>query len=230
MLSLLTTVFLLWAPAPAHTAADDADRVVAAVVAAVRERMGAGATVSVVNLRVLHSVEAQRIRAVPDPAARLDGPIRFTIESMEPADRLRPVPSGRAQATLRVIVDHAHAERPIVRGRELLPGDLVAARHAIETGLLRPVPTFDDAGRSRALRDLAAGACLGRSALAVAPTVRVGDEVVATASVAGARVSATMVAAQNGGPGSVIRVVNAQSRRALKARVVSAGIVEIVHD
>lgn len=230
MLSLLMTALLLSA-APGHAATGDAgDPVASAIVAAVRERMGAGATVLVDELRVLSPVEAQRLRAIPDPAARLDRPMRFTLESMEPADQLRSARRGRAQATVRVILDHAHAQRAIMRGHDLRADDLAPARHAIETGLLRPVPTLAEAHRSRALRDLAAGACLGRSVLAVAPTVRVGDEVVATAVVFGADVSATMVAAQNGGTGSVIRVINAHSRRALKARVVSAGTVEIVHE
>ncbi|MFA5907790.1 MAG: flagellar basal body P-ring formation chaperone FlgA [Vicinamibacterales bacterium] len=229
MLSLLTTALLLSAPGPT-AAGDPGGRVAAAIVAAIRERMGADATVLVEDLRVLSPVAAQRMRAIPDPAARLDRPMRFTLESTEPAESRRSARRGRALASVRVILDHAHARRAIGRGHDLRTDDLAPARHAIETGVLRPVPTLAEAHRSRAVRDLAAGACLGRSVLALAPTVRVGDEVVATAVVSGADVSATMVAAQNGGTGSVIRVINAHSRRALKARVVSAGTVEIVHD
>lgn len=227
MWSLLTSALLLAAPGAA--AGDPGGPVTAAIVAAIRERMGAAAMVVVEDLRVLSPIEAPRLRAIPDPAARLDGPMRFTLESMAPGDPRHPV-RGRVQARVRVILEHAHARQAIVRGQDLRADDLAPAHHAIEAGLLRPVPTLAEAQRSRALRDLAAGACLGRSVLALAPTIRVGDEVVATAVVSGAAVSAMMVAAQSGGTGSVIRVINARSRRALKARVVSAGAVEIVHD
>jgi flagella basal body P-ring formation protein FlgA len=37
-----------------------------------------------------------------------------------------------------------------------------------------------------------------------------------------------VVASEHGDPGRVIQVVNPQTRRALKARVLSAGVVEIL--
>jgi hypothetical protein len=39
-----------------------------------------------------------------------------------------------------------------------------------------------------------------------------------------------MVAADSGNPGSIIRVVNRDTRRALRARIISNEIVEIIHD
>ena len=156
--------------------------------------------------------------------------MRFTIEPLVAAGAARQARTGRVHATVRVTVDHAHARHAVVRGADLTAKDVVAGRHEIEAGPLRPLPTLADAGRSRALQHLAEDACLGRAALAVAPTVRSGEGVIAIARAAGAQVSATMVAIQSGNTGSVIRVVNQDSRRALKARVVATGIVEIIHD
>jgi flagella basal body P-ring formation protein FlgA len=58
--------------------------------------------------------------------------------------------------------------------------------------------------------------------------VRTGQEVLAISTITGVTASAHMVAAESGDAGSVIRVVNQQSRRALKARIVSSGLVEIL--
>jgi len=48
--------------------------------------------------------------------------------------------------------------------------------------------------------------------------------------VGGIEAEARMVAADNGDKGSVIRVVNPESRRSIRARVVAAGVVEVIHD
>jgi flagella basal body P-ring formation protein FlgA len=62
------------------------------------------------------------------------------------------------------------------------------------------------------------------------PLVRAGQEVLGIARVGGIEAEARLVAADNGEVGSVIRVVNPQSRRPLKARVIRAGVVEVIHD
>jgi flagella basal body P-ring formation protein FlgA len=80
------------------------------------------------------------------------------------------------------------------------------------------------------LRALAADSCLTRAMVQSTPLVRSGDAVTVVARSAGVEVSARMVAASSGDLGAVIRVVNQQSRRAVSARVVAAGVVETIHD
>jgi flagella basal body P-ring formation protein FlgA len=81
---------------------------------------------------------------------------------------------------------------------------------------------------SKTLRDLPPGVCIVRGAIAARPDVRTGQDVTAISAIDGVVVSAQLVAAESGDAGSVIRVVNQQSRRSLKARIVSPGTVEIL--
>ncbi len=83
-------------------------------------------------------------------------------------------------------------------------------------------------GASRAARPLAADACLTRTSLVMLPAVQAGQEVDAIARVNGVEAVARLVAAERGQVGSLVRVVNPQSRRSLKARVVAAGVVEVI--
>jgi flagella basal body P-ring formation protein FlgA len=58
--------------------------------------------------------------------------------------------------------------------------------------------------------------------------VRSGDEVRLTVREGGVEATVTAVAEQSAGIGRIIRVVNASSRRALRARVTAPGEVEVV--
>ncbi len=59
--------------------------------------------------------------------------------------------------------------------------------------------------------------------------VRAGDRVRATARVGGVEAVVIAIAAQNGVAQQIIRVVNPDSRRAIRVRVVAAGEVEVVN-
>ena len=93
---------------------------------------------------------------------------------------------------------------------------------------LRRLPTTADVTGSRTFRPVAAGEAIVASALVGVPVVKAGDRVRAVARAAGIEVSMVAVAEQSGMPDQVIRVVNPDSRRAVRARVVSAGEVEVV--
>jgi flagella basal body P-ring formation protein FlgA len=200
------------------------DHVREAIAAAVRDRMGAAADV-IDELEVDREIEGP-VLATPDPGSRLDRAIRFT---------LRPVanprgPSRWATALVRVAVLHAHANRHLDRGVEISAADLTASSHVIATGVLRALPTVESAANARSLRPLAEGACITASSIAAMAAVRGGHEVIAITRIGDVEARATVTAAENGDAGSVIRVVNRQTQRPLKARVLSKGIVEIVHD
>lgn len=200
-------------------------RVREAITAAVRERMGAGADVTIETLTIESVVEALAVRAVPEPGSKLGHVIRFTLRSDDMRAR-----TGSATALVRVTVSHAHATRALDRGAEITDGDVAEASHEISNAMLRSLPLRRDAVHARTLRPLAADACITAPMIAALPAVRGGHEVVAVARFGGVEARTIVTASQSGDAGSIIRVVNRQSQRPLKARVVSEGLVEIIHE
>lgn len=194
-----------------------------ALVDAVRHRLGGDVEVVLDNLVIHTPIAAEAIEAVPEPDARLGSVIRFTLQAVDGSG-----PTGAASARVTAVAPHVHAVRAVERGSELSAGDVTSISHLITSGPLRALPRLVTAVGSKALRALAAGACISRTSIAPVPAVRTGQDVTAVATIDGVEARAVMVAAGNGDAGSVIRVVNRQSRRALKARVVSPGIVEII--
>jgi len=200
-----------------RTAAHDA------IVDAVRARMGADVEVVLRNLMVHSVIAAATVRAVPEPDARLGAVIHFKLQSADGATSL-----GTASARVTAIVPHLHAAQPLARGAEIGEAHVTAVAHEISAGPLRAWPGAASALGSTLSRSVATGACLSRTTIQAVFAVRTGQEVTAVASFDGVEARAVMVAAGGGDPGTVIRVVNRQSRRALKARVLSAGLVEII--
>jgi flagella basal body P-ring formation protein FlgA len=199
-------------------------RVREAIAAAVRERMGAAAEISIDELTIESDVDAASVQAVPEPGSRLGRVIRFTLRSGDMRAR-----TGSATALVRVSVEHAHTTRALDRGVAIAAGDVAAASHEVSGATLRPLPTLRDAAHARTLRPMAADACVTASTVAALPAVRGGHDVVAVARIGGVEARTIVTASQSGDPGSIIRVVNRQSQRPLKARVVSEGLVEIIH-
>lgn len=223
---LLCLIALAAAPVGADEPAVDA-AVRDAIVAAVRARMGEGVEVDIEALRLPPSWSSLAVQARPDPSAKLGGRLRFSLGTTPDRAGAAVKWTGSAEVELRVFVEHLHTRRAVPRGATLNDEDVELVRHEVE-GALRAWPAAEAVGRSRALRDLAPGACLVRNSLATVPLVRAGQEVQAIARVGGIRAEARLVAADHGELGAVIRVVNPDSRRALKARIVGAGVVEVI--
>jgi flagella basal body P-ring formation protein FlgA len=212
--------------APTSAAAAPDPCVHDAIVTAVRARVGDSADVIVDSLAVFSpaGIAADaRIDAAPDPAARLGGRVRFLLT-------VNGSRTAHAEAVIKVSVEQARAARDIARGATIGDGDVEDVRIEITSGPLHRRPRAADLAGGRALRDLAQGTVVPAQAVAVAPAVRTGQTVTAISRAFGIEAAATMVAAQSGNPGSVIRVVNRATRKALRARVVSPEVVEIVHD
>jgi flagella basal body P-ring formation protein FlgA len=208
-------------PAAADTTVEG--RVSAALVAAVRQRMGADTEVIVERLEILTAGEITTVNATPDPGARLGGVVRFALT----VDGRR---AGHADAQLHVVATRARASRFVPRGTTLGDGDLEDVHDEITDGPLRPLPTAADLTGCRSVRDLQAGAPIAAGSVVARLAVRTGQTVTAVMRAFGVEASASMVAADSGNPGSIIRVVNRETRRALRARIVSTEIVEIIHD
>lgn len=201
------------------------DRVRDAIVSAIRMRMGAAASVVVDDLVVESGVDGASITALPEPGSRLGRAMRFVLKGGDEARH-----TGSATARVHVFVEHAHAAHALDRGSEIGRDDVVAVTHEITDGPLRALPVVGAVAQARTLRQIAADACITPSFIAAVPAVRGGRDVTAIARIDGVEATGTVTAAENGDAGAVIRVVNRQTRRALKARVLSAGLVEIIHD
>jgi flagella basal body P-ring formation protein FlgA len=206
----------------AQTSGVDAAR--RSIAAAAAARFGAGTEVDV---RLTADVPAtwhdQLETASIDPAARLGTPVWVTFAGA-------PGHSLRMSADVRVTVDHVRTAHPVLAGAVLAAEDFVAVHEAV-TGLpFRRLPIAAEVLGARALRSLAAGDVI-QSGFIVAPlVVHAGETVTAIARIGGVEVSARFVAADNGRAGDVVRVVNPETKRTVRARVVTSGTVEVLNE
>ena len=228
-MSLLSILFVglaaVGAPLQLDTAAADAVR------GAVRARMGVDADVFIDRILGVPSPGGEVLDAVVGPGGKLGAPTLFLLRSPRDSAAGRVLsPTGVATLVVRVTVDHAHTSRLVHRGELLAAGDVSLVRHVIARGPLKPLPTPETAVGAKALRELPEGTCLQAQMLAAQRAVGAGADVVAILRTGDVEVRADLVALDGGEPGDRIRVLNPQSRRMFRARVVSRGLVEIRHD
>jgi flagella basal body P-ring formation protein FlgA len=228
----LFAIAVLSPTATLDTPAPGSDAVVAsAIVDAVRQRLGADAEVDVADVTTVGHVPAGRLEAVPDPGGRIGGRIGFSLVHTAFSDgRVQAVRVGSASATVRVRLEHVRLRRFVARGMDVAATDVEVVLDDVASTPLRRLPRLAEVLGGRALRDLPVGACVTAGAVVLQPVVRTGDEVVVSAAGPDYLVTATMVAAESGAAGAVIRVVNRESRRTVRARVVSKGVVDVLHD
>jgi len=231
MRTTLTLAALMWAlPVLAQEpAASVESRVARALAAEIRTRMGANAEVSVGNVQVtVRGDAAGSLAVVPSPNARLDVPVDFSIVGVGSSGR--PAQIGRGRADVFVTVPHAQTARTIARGSVLAADDLIDITGDPGDVALRRLPTARELVGATLRRDVAGGQVLTLQAAAMPPAVRAGDNVQAIARVGGVQVTAELTAMDTGAEGAVVRVVNRETRRELRARVVRKGVVEVIHD
>lgn len=191
----------------------------AAIRAAVIERLG-DVEVAIVALDLPAGAADAFRTARPDPAARLGKPMRFTLV---------PV-SGRpvfATATLRVVGEHVVARRDLRRGHTVASDDVSVVRGELTDAPLRRLPTGDQVLGSRVLRPVPADSIVLPGAVVVRRAVEPGDKVTAVAASGAIRVTATLTATDGGEAGDVIRLLNRDTRRSLRGRIVRTGVVEV---
>jgi flagella basal body P-ring formation protein FlgA len=203
----------LWARRPALSAAD-------AVSAAVVSRLGTDAVVVVESIDIVGNAAVFR-EARPDPASRLGRPVRFTLIT----DRGASLP---ATAAITVTSPLVVTTRLVARGEVLKPEDLEDTPRVLTDLPLRRLPQLNEVVGSRTLRDLPAGEPVPGNAVALRRRVEPGDTVTVVAAAGAVQVTATFVAADGGQPGSVIRVVNRETRRFLRGRVLNNGTIEVI--
>jgi flagella basal body P-ring formation protein FlgA len=215
-----------------HTAVAGESAIRHAVVQAVKVRMGQDADVRFDHFDYRSTAAAPPgmvLVAHPEPGARLGRVNRFSLQWMpEGGAKRNPVAGGYVLASVVVSVEHVRAARAIERGETCGESDVLSDRGEVGAVLLQRLPRLLDVVGTKALRDLPADQVLTRTALSVRATVQSGDVVAVRAAVDGVTVQGRAVAQQSGSEGDVIRVVNRESRRALKVRVVGPGRVEVV--
>jgi flagella basal body P-ring formation protein FlgA len=160
--------------------------------------------------------------AVPEPGSRLGRPMRFVLRPFTG----RPV---LAVVTATVIVDRAILRSDVVRGAVLGAGDVMFERGVVAGLTLRRLPTLADLEGARARRTLAAGLTITPNDVLLRRAVEAGDKVTVVATSGAVEVSATLVAADGGDPGDLVRVVNPETRRDVRGRVTARGRVEVEH-
>lgn len=222
----------------------------AAIIAAVRARMGAAVEVSVATLRIREAngnalTASSVLTAVPDVGARTGGFVRFVLyDGRAAASAIRPGdaaaasaatrPSGRRMATadaeIFVIAEHVRARRAIERGQTIAAEDVEATHADVGRVPLQPLPVVRATIGTQAVRPIAAGERIAPAMIKARALVKSGDAVETIARKGALEVRGTAVATQTGGYGAQIRLVNTSSRRSFRGRIVGAGEVEVMYE
>jgi flagella basal body P-ring formation protein FlgA len=160
--------------------------------------------------------------ATPEPGSRLGKPMRFIM---------RPL-TGRP--VLAVVIATVVADRPVVarsleRGTRMGPEDFTLVRGPITAMTLRRLPSPGELDGARTRRALEAGESVGPNDVILRRAVEPGDRVTVVAVSGPVEVSATLVASDGGDPGDIVRVVNPETKRNLRTRVIERGRVEVEH-
>ncbi len=142
----------------------------------------------------------------------------------------RPVHVGRGVAIVSVSVPHAQAIRTLTRGTVIAAADIADVVGDPGVVPMRRLPTARELVGGTLRRDVIAGAVVTQQSATLPPAVRAGETVSAVAAVGSVQVTAELTALDNGVEGSVVRVVNRESKRELRARVIRTGVVEVIHD
>jgi flagella basal body P-ring formation protein FlgA len=218
----------------------------AAIIAAVRARMGAGVDVSVATLRIREAngnvLNANSVlSAIPDVGAKTGGFVRFVLYDARAAGAasrsggsVTTRSLGRrlatADAEIFVTAEHVRARRAIDRGQTIAADDVEATREDVGRVPLKPMPVVRATIGTKAVQPIAAGERIAPAMIRARALVKSGDAVETIARQGSLEVRGTAVATQTGGFGAEIRLVNTSSRRSFRGRVVAAGEVEVMYE
>src|SRR5262249_18018518 len=159
----------------------------------------------------------------PVPGARLGRPVRFTISDQGKGPRPMQRHAGEAVATIVVTGTLVRAVRPLAAGTVVADTDVDATTGPIESGFVKPLPAMETVIGGRVARALAAGETIVDGAVAAVARVKSGDRVRVVVRMNEIQIEGVAVAAQSGTLDQIIRVVNPETRKAIKARVTGDG-------
>jgi flagella basal body P-ring formation protein FlgA len=193
------------------------DQVSAAIVEAVRVRVAGPVDVAVNALSFSLASGLDPIVARPEPGAR---PARFALLA---GGQQR----GFAVATLQLRLRHLRASQRIGAGDEMTAAVVYETVGDPGRIALERLPDLAELAHATATRALAAGEVITTRTVRLAPAVRSGESVTVRSVTGGVEVRAVATALQSGRIGDVIRLVNPDSRRQLRGRVVARSEVEV---
>lgn len=213
------------APLGAQSPAD-IDAAVAAATQAVREAFGGDADVTLSAPVLSLAGAAERIgRAVAEPSSRTGGPVRFVLyaEGDGTTPRL-----GRLTARVDVRAPHLRARQRVAARGPITTDDVEAVRDDIGRQLFAVLPTIEALAGAVTRKALLPGEVVSPLVLVTRSLVTSGDEVVTVARVGSVEVRGRAIAAQSGKLGETVIVVNPDSHKRLRARVVADARVEVI--
>jgi flagella basal body P-ring formation protein FlgA len=217
----------LSAPLVAQPATADVEAAVAAATSAVREAFGGDADVALSSpVLTLVPGAGAIVRAVPEPSSRTGGPVRFVLYGEGGGT---PARVGRLGAVVQVVAPHVRTRQKIAIGDALTADALEVVRDDVGRQPLAPLPGLEAVRGLTTRKALLAGEIVTRVAAVVPALVNSGDEVVTIARVGALEVRGRAVAAQSGTLGATVIVVNPDSKKRLRARVVGEALVEVLH-
>lgn len=195
--------------------------------AAVKAVFGDAADVTFDDVSCAVTAGATRVdAAVAEPGSRTDGPVRFVLYADTGDGRARV---GRLTAAVTVVAPHVRT-RHALDARAVVGGmDVVAARGPIGRVRFAELPQLVDVDGATMRRPLPDDAVITASSIAPVALVQSGAEVVTVARVEGVEVRGRAVAAQSGHRGEIVIVVNPDSRKRLRGRVLGDALVEVLH-
>jgi flagella basal body P-ring formation protein FlgA len=200
----------------------------AAIIEAVHARMGASVDVAIGELTIRATGGVRLVApltAVPDAGARTGGFVRFVIYDSKQATPRRV---AAADAEIFAVTEQVQTRHVIARSKLITAEDVEIIRDDVGRVALRPIPSGGVVIGARALRPIAAGDRVAFAMISSPALVKSGDEVQTVVRVGSLEARGTAVAAQTGALGAEIRVVNRDTRRSLRARVIGAREVEVV--
>jgi flagella basal body P-ring formation protein FlgA len=161
------------------------------------------------------------LEAVPAPGARLGHRMPFTLVDRHARQRV-----GWASAEVRVEAQYIRARTLIRRGDLLDDAAVVQEMGWLPAMSVVRLDVQPLGGAAR--RDIRQGEILTARLVAPAVAVRRAEAVTVFAVAGGARIALAAVASENGSIGQVIRVVNPETRRELRARITGKGEAEVL--
>jgi flagella basal body P-ring formation protein FlgA len=224
---------LCLAAAPAANAAALTDHCVPgvsqAIVAALKVRMSGTVEFRLTGMSCALDASGDEVLiATPVPGARVGRSIRFALARRAAGSAAHNVRVGEAFATVTATGSVVRTTRDIPRASIVVAPDVEQAEMSLDDQPLRPILTMPDVVGGRVTRPLRAGQIVDAASIAPVPTVKAGDQVRAVMRMAAVEVETVAIAADNGAVNQVIKVVNPTTRRALRARVVGKGEVEVI--
>ena len=191
--------------------------------------MGASAVVAVEHVEVTVRGHAEGSLGVSiAPGAHLGAPVEFGIVGTGTSGHA--VWIGRGRADVQVSVPHAVVVRTLHRGTALTVADVSEVVGDPGAVPVRRLPTVAGVVGATLRRDAVGGEVVTAQSVTLPPAVRVGDVVQAQASIGSVHVMGALTVLDNGAEGAVVRVVNRESKREVRARVIRSGVVEVIHE